>query len=223
MSRLFRTSQKNIVIPTKELIKIKGTDFRVISIISMISNVDNNTLSGKNCRYTSSRKVNNNMQQICKTLNMNTGQVARGLRNLLKHESDEFRIIEKEVNGEVQHFYEIKYDKGGFVTIPYEKLEKVIIGLSNNCIKLYSNVLWLCVENGEFVEKQITQAHLLELMGLSKSSAKILKVATDTLIKQGLIETRREWIVESKIVDGLPVSTSPKEILHYSIVTEREE
>lgn len=222
MSRLFKTTQKNVVLPTNELIKIKGTDFRILSIISILSNVDNNTLSGRNCRYTSNRKVNNNMKQICKTLGMNTGQVVRGLRNLLKHESDEFHVVEKEIKGEIQYFYEIKYSKGGFVTIPYEKLEQVLIGLGNNCLKLYSNLLWLCVKDGELTEKQLTQSYLLELMGLSKTSVKILKVATDTLVKQGLIKIRREWIVESKIIDGLPVVTTPKELLYYSIVTEEE-
>ena len=86
MSRLFRTTQRNVVLPTRELIKTKGTDFRILSIISILSNVDNNTISGKNCRYTSNGKVNKNMKQICETLGMNTGQVARALRNLLKQQ-----------------------------------------------------------------------------------------------------------------------------------------
>lgn len=222
MSRLFKTKQKTVVLPTRELIKMKGTDFRILSIISILSNVDNNTLSGKNCRYTNNRKVNNNMKQICKTLGMNTGQVTRALRNLLKHESDEFSMVERKIGETVQYCYEIKYDKGGFVTIPYSKLEKVLIGLSNNCIKLYCNLLWLCVEDGSLVEKQLTQSYLLELMGLSKTSAKILKIATDTLVEHKLIKIRREWIVETKIVEGLPVSTTPKEILYYSIVVEED-
>lgn len=222
MSRLFRTTQRNVVLPTRELIKTKGTDFRILSIISILSNVDNNTISGKNCRYTSNGKVNKNMKQICETLGMNTGQVARALRNLLKHESDEFRMVEKNIGGEVQYCYEINYDKGGFVKIPYNKLEKVLIGLGNNCIKLYCNLLWLCIEDGALTEKQLTQSYLLELMGLSKSSAKILKVATDTLVEVGLIKIRREWMVETKIIKGLPVSTTPKELLYYSIVVEED-
>ena len=220
MSRAFKTIQRDIVLPTSELIKIKGTDFRILSIISILSNVENNTISGENYRYTSNNKVNSNMKQICETLDMNTGQVLRALRNLLKYESDEFRIVEKEVNGEIQYFYEIKYYKGGFVKIPYDKLEKMLKGLNSNCIKLYCNLLWLCVEDGALVEKQLTQSYLLELMGLSRSSTKTLKVATDTLIEQGLIRIRREWVVESKIVDGLPVVTTPKELIFYSIVTE---
>ena len=222
MSRLFKTTQRNIVLPTKELIKVKGTDFRLLAIFSILSNVSNNTISGKNCRYISNRKVNNNMKQICKVLGMNTGQVTRGLNNLLKHKSNEFRIVEKEIDGKLQYCYEISYDKGGFVTIPYNTLEKVLIGLGNNCIKLYANLLWLCVEDGEFVERQLTQSFLLEQMGLSKSSTKILKVATDTLVKQGLIRTRREWIVETDIKDGVLKTTTPKELLYYSIIMEED-
>ena len=104
--------------------------------------------------------------------------------------------------------------------ISRKKLERVTMGLSNNCKKLYFNLLELCEEDGKLVEKQLTQAYLLELMGLSETSTKILKVVTDTLVKQGLIKIRREWKVEVKEKDGLPVVTTPQEILYYSIVTE---
>ena len=82
--------------------------------------------------------------------------------------------------------------------ISRKKLEMVTMGLSNNCKKLYFNLLELCEEDGKLVEKQLTQAYLLELMGLSETSTKILKVVTDTLVKQGLIKIRREWKVEVK-------------------------
>lgn len=114
----------------------------------------------------------------------------------------------------------VKPIKGYFGTISRKKLERVTIGLSNNCKKLYLNLLELCEEDGELVEKQLTQAYLLELMGLSEISTKILKVVTDTLVKQGLIKIRREWKVEVEEKDGLPVVTTPKEILYYSIVAE---
>ena len=104
--------------------------------------------------------------------------------------------------------------------ISRKKLEMVTMGLSNNCKKLYFNLLELCEEDGKLVEKQLTQAYLLELMGLSETSTKILKVVTDTLVKQGLIKIRREWKVEVKEKDGLPVVTTPKEILYCSIVIE---
>ena len=104
--------------------------------------------------------------------------------------------------------------------ISRKKLERVTMGLSNNCKKLYFNLLELCEEDGKLVEKQLTQAYLLELMGLSETSTKILKVVTDTLVKQGLIKIRREWKVEVEEKDGLPVVTTPQEILYYSIVTE---
>ena len=104
--------------------------------------------------------------------------------------------------------------------ISRKKLEMVTMGLSNNCKKLYFNLLELCEEDGKLVEKQLTQAYLLELMGLSETSTKILKVVTDTLVKQGLIKIRREWKVEVKEKYGLPVVTTPKEILYCSIVIE---
>lgn len=114
----------------------------------------------------------------------------------------------------------LKPNKGYFRIISRKKLERVTMGLSNNCKKLYLNLLELCEEDGKLVEKQLTQAYLLELMGLSETSTKVLKVVTDTLVKQGLIKIRREWKVEVKEKDGLPVVTTPKEILYCSIVAE---
>ena len=65
---LVRTTQNNVVVPTKELIKNKNTDFRVLLSISTISNVDNTTISGSNSRYCSIRKVYRNMYKLCNCL-----------------------------------------------------------------------------------------------------------------------------------------------------------
>ena len=217
--KIENTSTQNVVLPTKELIRIKGTDFRVLLGISTISNVGNFTKSGANSRYASLKKVDRNMSKLCKQMNISPSQFRKHMRTLLKKNSDEFKIVDVDYNGEVVKCYEINYVEGGFVTIPYDKVEKLLISLSNNCIKLYSNLLWLCKKDGEFIDRHISQENLLELMGLSKNSERILKVATETLEERNLIKTKKVWESESILNDeGLPIGSSPKSKIYYSIL-----
>lgn len=218
MSKKIKKRQRDVILPTGELIKIKGSDFRLLSIISMLGEVENNIISGERYIYTSHENFNKNIKWICKILNMKLGQVRKILRNLLEYESDEFCVVEKEVKDEKQYFYKIKYKEYKFVSVPYERLETMVTELDSNCIKLYCNLLWLCVEDGEFVERQVTQSYLLELMGLSKNSIKIIKSTTDKLLEYGFINIRRDWIVDTEFRNGVPVTTTPKEVLYYSIV-----
>ena len=219
--RIFNTTQNTVVLPTKELIKIKNTDFRVLLGISTISNVDDITKSGANTRYVSLKKVDRNMDKLCEQINISPSQFRKHMRTLLKNNSDEFKIVDREHNGEVVKCYEINYTEGGFITIPYAKVEKLIIGLSNNCIKLYSNLLWLCQKDGKFIEKHISQETLLELMGLSKTSDKTLKIVTETLEECKLIKTEKRWMSKTIINnEGLPVGDNAKPHIYYSIITE---
>lgn len=216
---LFRTTQNSVVVPTKELIKNKNTDFRVLLSISTISNVDNNTKTGSNSRYCSIRKVDKNMDKLCKSIGISSSQFRKHLRALLKHSTDEFKIIEKEYNKQTVMCYEINYVSGGFVTIPIKKVESLLVGGSNNCIKLYSNLLWLCTQDGEFVERELTQDYLAELMGLSPSTQKIVRIATKWLVGAELIKTRKVWESETIIgEDGMPRGSKPKSKIYYSIV-----
>ncbi|MGL4911512.1 MAG: hypothetical protein ACRC3Y_03690 [Romboutsia sp.] len=219
--RIFDTTQNTVVVPTNELIKIKGSDFRVLLGLSTISNVDDTTKSGANNRYVSLKKVDRNMKILCEQMNISPSQFKKHMRTLLKSKSDEFKIVDREFNGNIVKCYEINYVEGGFITIPYAKVEKLIIGLSNNCIKLYSNLLWLCQKDGRFIDKHISQELLLELMGLSKNSDKTLKIVTETLEECKLIKTEKVWESETILNDeGLPIGSSPKSKIYYSIVTE---
>lgn len=218
---IFNTSQKNIVVPTKELIKKKGSDFRVLLGVSTISNVDDITKVGANSRYVSLKKVDRNMNKLCKAINISPSQFRKQLRALLKNKSDEFKLVDRDYNGNIVKCYEINYVEGGFINIPYDKVEKLIIGLSNNCIKLYSNLLWLCQKEGQLLDKEISQSFLLEIMGLSNGSERILKIATETLIECNLIYVEKIWESETILnSEGLPVGSKPKSKLIYSIVTE---
>lgn len=77
------TTQINIVLPTKNLIKKKDTDFRVLLDISLISNVDNNTLSGSNSRYCSIKKLDRNTKKLCEYIGISISQFRKHIRKLL--------------------------------------------------------------------------------------------------------------------------------------------
>ena len=157
------------------------------------------------------------MDKMSKTISITPDHFKRQINTLLKCSSDEFKLVEVERNNKKQYEYQIQYEKGGFVTIPYETVEKILLGLSNTCIKVYVNLLWLCIKDGDFSERQVTQKYLAELMGLS--SVKAVKIATETLEKQGLIKIKKEWQVDTKVIDGKMI-TNPKETIVYSIVLE---
>lgn len=213
------TNQSSVVIPTKELIGIKGTDFRVITAISTISNVENNTLVGKNKRYVSLGKVDKNMDELCEAVGISQSQFRKHLRALVKHNSNEFKIVEKEFNGKNIRCYEMEYNKGGFVNIPIDKVESLLTGGSNNCIKLYANLLWLCNSDGEFVERELTQNYLAKTMGLSPNMDRVVRIATKWLEGAGLIQTRKIWENETIIDEnGLPKGSKPKNKIFYSII-----
>lgn len=215
---LLKTTQNNIVIPTGELIKNKNTDFRVLLSISTISNVGNNILSGDNSRYCSLKKIDKNMKKICKTIGISPSQFMKHVRTLLENNSEEFRLVEKEYNNQKNICYEMNYKKGGFVIIPLKKVESLLLDGSNNCIKLYANLIWLCTKDGEFIERELTQDYLAELIGLSLSTHKAVRTATRCLEEMGLIKTRKVWESETILVNGTPKLSKPKSKILYSII-----
>lgn len=213
-----KTTQCKVVVPTNELIRQKNTDFRVLLSISTISNVDNNTISGDNCRYCSLEKMDRNMDKLCKAIGISVSQFRKHLRSLLKHNTDEFKLVEKEYNDKKVQCVEINYVKGGFVIIPLEKVDRLLVGGSNNCIKLYCNLLWLCVRDGDFIERELTQDYLAELIGLSPSTVKVVKIATTWLERSGLIKTRKVWETKTIVKNGETHSSKPISKIYYSIV-----
>lgn len=213
-----KTNQNNIVLPTDLLIKKKNTDFRVLLAISLISNVDNNTLSGSNSRYCSIKKVDRNMKNICETIGMSPSNFRKKLRVLLKYNTDEFKLVKRVNKDKVVHCYEINYKAGGFVIMDVNSAYKLLNRSSNNSIKLYANLLWLCVKDGEYVPRELTQNYLAKLIGLSQNTQEAVRKATNYLIELGLINTNKVWESDTLIKDGMPIGKKPVSRIYYSII-----
>lgn len=204
--RMLNTTQNNIVVPTGDLIRNKKVDLRVVACVSAISNVDNCARTGNNTRYTTIKKINNHLEIIANMLKLDRPKVIKRIRDIADLGSEEFINKKREHNGETVSCIEMKYGSGGFVTLEYIDIEFLTSSLSNNAFKLYINLLWLCIdkETNKYVERQLTQPFLLEKMGLSKSSTKILKKAEDELIEMDLIEVKTRW--EFELNDDLSTS-----------------
>lgn len=213
-----KTNQNNVVLPTDLLIKKKNTDFRVLLAISLISNVDNNALSGSNSRYCSIKKVDRNMKNICATIGMSPSNFRKQLRILLNYNTDEFKLVKKLNKDKVVHCYEINYKAGGFVIIDIKNAYNILKSGSSNSIKLYANLLWLCMKDGEYIERELTQNYLAKLMGLSPKTPKSVRVATEYLIQLGFISITRIWESDTLIKDGMPIGSKPVSKIFYSIV-----
>ena len=220
----FNTTQNNVAIPTKELIKNKDCDFRIILGISVLSNCDDVTKEGDNTRYISVDKLNRRALGMCKTIGIDISNYNKKIKTLLRKKSKEFRLVERPgLNNTMVKCYEMNYEPGGFVTIPVDKAERCLLTLGNNPIKLYCNLLWLCQYNGEFKPTHVPQSTLATLMGLSPKSDKIVRASMQTLINNDLIEVTKIKELHTIYDDeGLPISQTREKLL-YNIIVENEE
>ena len=77
--------------------------------------------------------------------------------------------------------------------------------------------MWLCRDNVNktYVERKLTQEYLLELIGLSKTSKRLLKKAEDELIDLNLIKIKTKWV--RNFGDDLS-STAPIQKKYYKLV-----
>ena len=189
-----------------------------MACISAISNVDNYGMIGANARYCSIQKLNNNLDYICNLLEITRTKAMRDIRNLVGFESDEFKLVKRVYNDEEVACIEMNYKSGGFINIDNNILENLLsYNISINAFKLYINLLWLCRDNVNktYVERQLTQEYLLELIGLSKTSKRLLKKAEDELINLNLIKIKTKWV--RNFGDDLS-STAPIQKKYYKLV-----
>ena len=220
----FNTSQNNVVIPTKDLIKHKDVDFRVLLGISGISNCDDPYKEGNNERYVSLDKLDRRAKDMCETIGIEISNFNKKLRTMIKKKSDEFKVVERQgLNNTKVKCYQMDYEAGGFITIPVTKAERCLLTLGNNPIKLYCNLLWLCQKNGEFEPTHVPQQTLATLMGLSPSSRKIVEASMQTLINNDLIDVYLEQEIQTVInEEGLPIS-KPVTKYYYDIIIDEED
>lgn len=220
---IFETNQNSIVIPTKELIKMKDCDFRVLLGISGLTNCEDVEQEGNNARYIDLKKLDKYVIDLTKTIGIDISNFNKKIRTMLRKNSDEFKLIQY-INdkGNKVNCYEINYESGGFVTIPKAKAERALLTLGNNPIKMYCNLLWLCQFDGKFKPTHVTQPTLATLMGLSPNSERIVKASMQTLINEDFIEVNKiKQAVTVIDKNGLPV-TQTRTKLEYNIIVEEE-
>lgn len=178
----------------KDFITNKKVDYRVYTSISAMSN---RSRDKQGERYIYLDKVNRNIKELSEVLGISVSMLRKHISTLKKMNVEQFLL--EEYNGKL--VYRLNYaDSEGknFVTVPMDKIPLLLNGLSNNCIKLYTVLLWACRTG----EKALTQDWLAEQIGLSKKTKRAIKDNIDVLEKCGLIKVRREYSVKHKLNDG---------------------
>ena len=178
----------------KDFITNKKFDYRVYTSISAMSN---RSRDKQGERYIYLDKVNRNIKELSEVLGISVSMLRKHISTLKKMNVEQFLL--EEYNGKL--VYRLNYaDSEGknFVTVPMDKIPLLLNGLSNNCIKLYTVLLWACRTG----EKALTQDWLAEQIGLSKKTKRAIKDNIDVLEKCGLIKVRREYNVKHKLNDG---------------------
>ena len=178
----------------KDFITNKKVDYRVYTSISAMSN---RSMDKQGERYIYLDKVNRNIKELSEVLGISVSMLRKHISTLKRMNVEQFLL--EEYNGKL--VYRLNYaDSEGknFVTIPMDKIPLLLNGLSNNCIKLYTVLLWACRTG----EKALTQDWLAEQIGLSKKTKRAIKDNIDVLEKCGLIKVRREYNVKHKLNDG---------------------
>lgn len=178
----------------KDFITNKKVDYRVYTSLSAMSNREPDAEGN---RYIYLDKVDKNIKELAELLGISTSMLQKHIRALRKLKVEQFLL--EEYNGKL--VYRLNYaDAEGknFVTVPMDKIPLLLNGLSNNCIKLYTVLLWACRTG----ERQLTQDWLAEQIGLSKKTKKAIRDNISVLEKCELIKVRREYETNHKINNG---------------------
>lgn len=178
----------------KDFVSNRKVDYRVYTSLSAMSNREPDEY-GK--RYIYLDKVDKNLKELSEILGISRSMLQKHIRALRKMNVEQFLL--EEHNGKL--VYRLNYsDSEGknFVTVPMDKIPLLLNGLSNNCIKLYTVLLWACRTG----EKALTQSWLAEQIGLSKRTEKAIKDNIAVLEKCGLIKVRKEFEVKHRIEHG---------------------
>lgn len=216
----FKTTQTNVPIPTKELMKSKKCDFRIYAVICMLSNVDNCKREGSNVRYTSLYKFDKNLNSISEVLGLTKSKIRSELNRLLEQNSYECSLIVREYENQNVDCVQMAYGDGGFVLVPVDVLQNSLLKISNIALKMFLNLLWLCYSKADFGYKEtlVYQDTLLKCMGYKPTSRKLITDAGKELEAAGLISVRRGYDCKTVVVDGKIVATTPKKQCFYNIL-----
>lgn len=216
----FKTTQKNVPIPTRELMKLKECDFRINAIICILSNVDLFTKVGSNVRYTSLPKFDRNLDSITELLGLTKKQIRSELNKLLEQNSPECSLIVREHEGRNIDCIQMGYNAGGFVLVPVNVLEDSLLNVSNIAFKMFLNLLWLCKNRTDYgyEETLVYQDTLLKCMGYKSGSRKLITNAGKELEVAGLISIRHDYDCKTIVVDGKIRTTTPKKQCFYNIL-----
>ena len=196
---------EKVVIPTGELIRNKDCDFRIILGISGL--ID--------CNGCVSYEELNSLHSL---IGIDKSNFNKKLRVLIKKKSNEFKLVNGKKCCGSDSIYKIDVINDNYIKIPRDIYDFMLSNLSNNAIKLYCIIIYLSHGEDGLNNISLSQPVLCSCMGLSYNSEKVVRSATEELIKNNLIKVKMTSnIVHEFTEDGLPFITS-KDMYEYIIV-----
>lgn len=196
---------EKVVIPTGELIRNKDCDFRIILGVSGLSDCDG---------CVSYEELNS----LHSLIGIDKSNFNKKLRVLIKKKSNEFKLVNGKKCCGSDSIYKIDVINDNYIKIPRDMCDFMLSNLSNNAIKLYCIIIYLSHGEDGLNNISLSQPVLCSCMGLSYNSEKVVRSATEELIKNNLIKVKMASnIVHEFTEDGLPFITS-KDMYEYIIV-----
>ena len=215
----WRTTQSNIVVPSKHINSTKKPPIStVIGVSAMSGKQGVNTIdgTGKGARIMSIKRINKLYKNLTETRKIKPRTIESHIRKLIKLKTKEFEFVTLETpQGSEEQYYRLDYSDG-FVLIDLRVMHYMFTCYSDNIIQAYIVFLWNC-RNGW---SQLTREQMAQHLGLTQHSDKQAKIIMDKLVLDGFIEQRSKYqgvqVVDK--VTGIP-KTITKPYYEYRVVT----
>ena len=210
--------KKTVLIPVNEIVRIKGSDMR---IIALCNSMDSNDIIIKDTSISkcySMEELNSKLDEMSSLLGMSRNKLMKEIYRHEKIGSDEFKESPKKDSDIASCCIEINCIYGKFIKIEYDVLKRLLLdNISKNAFKLYIILLFLYTQKkNPNIDIEISREELLKAMGLSEVSTQVIKKAEDELIGLNLITINTKY--ERRFYGSFNVACTCK-YRYYNILT----
>lgn len=198
-----------------EVLKSKNISIRTYALLLLYSNWGG-TLSNDNTRFLYDNKLSDNVNEILTTLNISRNTLRKHLFNLRTLSKGIFKS--KMVNDELVHMLAPKDKEGkNFVVIKSDILLKLICNCSENCIRIYIILCYVCRDGS----RQLTHQWLSESIGNSSNSRRLISKAVNELESFNFISIERTKKVHKVLNESTGrIICNPKDVHYYSLTSK---
>lgn len=202
--KLWGTSLKEAYFPSRHINSKKGAPLVTYMAISMMTGKQGNDLndrSGKGARIMNVKRRSKLCEVLMQTRGISKRTIDSHINKLLKLKTKEFEQVTLENSrGNQELYYRLDYSDG-YVTIDLRIADHMIAVYSNNVIRTYIILQWICRDKGW---NQLTQEQLANHLGLKEDSRRNAGKYINQLVHDGFIKQRSKYQYKTIIKDGMP-------------------